>query len=300
MALHITNQETTNTPILTPPPALIPPLPADYPLSGLSNDQIEMIKDFRSIHLPAVMATLTGISCADEVEFTNDECLLRYLKATKWNLDHSVKRLQDTLQWRREYRPTESETSPLKSHAALGGQYYSGFDKKGRPILILISRLGGSVKDYETSIRFSIYTIEKGIRLMPKGVTQLCVLVDYSGMSVFNTGYPVSVMSKFMTMLSRHYPELLGTLVVVNPSWYMPIALGLLGPFLDPVTKAKMHFASPEDNSTVIKAEPGTGGWCDILDIVDAEQLPVELGGSYPFVFEAETYWKAFLEISMN
>ncbi|KAJ3081786.1 hypothetical protein HDU99_004660 [Rhizoclosmatium hyalinum] len=297
MTLSVANDATTSVPILTCPPSLVPPVPENYPFNGLTDAQTALMKDFRQVHLPTIFAALTGLPCDNEQLFTDDPCLLRYLKATKWKLDESAKRLQDTLQWRREYRPTESDTGPMESHAALGGQYFSGFDKKGRPLLILISRLGGSVKDYETSIRFSIYTIEKGIRLMPKGVTQLAVLVDYSDMSMFN-GYPISVTSKFMGVLSRYYPELLGTLVVVNPSWYMPVALGLLSPFLDPVTKAKMHFSNPNDGQ-VIKTEAGTGGWCNILDIVDAEMLPVELGGSFKFTFDAQTYWKAFLDIPM-
>ncbi|KAJ3073316.1 hypothetical protein HDU98_001798 [Podochytrium sp. JEL0797] len=278
MTLTLANEK-TGAPILTLPSSQVPPVPSDYPFNSLTQAQIDMVHSFRT-HLPAITAQLTSSPCADEETFTDDLCLIRFLKATKWDLGASVKRLTETLQWRREYRPTESDPILLESHAALGGQYYSGFDKKGRPLLILISRLGASVKDYETSMRFSIYTIEKGIRLMPRGVSQLAVLVDYSGMSLYN-GYPISVTSKFMGILANHYPELLGTLVVVNPSWYMPIAFGLLSPFLDPVTKGKMHFASPEGGK-VVKTEKGTGGWCNILDIVDAQMLPVELGDTYP------------------
>lgn len=31
------------------------------------------------------------------------ECLLRYLRASKWNLDNANQRLEDTLKWRREF-----------------------------------------------------------------------------------------------------------------------------------------------------------------------------------------------------
>ena len=31
------------------------------------------------------------------------ECLLRYLRASKWNLNNANQRLEDTLKWRREF-----------------------------------------------------------------------------------------------------------------------------------------------------------------------------------------------------
>lgn len=39
----------------------------------------------------------------DERMWLTRECLLRYLRATKWNLPQATQRLRDTVVWRREY-----------------------------------------------------------------------------------------------------------------------------------------------------------------------------------------------------
>ncbi|KAJ3390786.1 hypothetical protein HDU84_007031 [Entophlyctis sp. JEL0112] len=311
------NADTTSVPILTPPARILPVVPKDYPFNGLTPDQKTKMVEFRSTHLSSVFAGLTGTPCANEKEFADDVCLLKFLKATKWDLLASAKRLQETMQWRRDFRPTECDTDDpaIQAVNAVGSTYFNGFDKFCRPILVLVSRLGSDVKDYDASLRLSLYTLEKGTKLMPPGVTQLNVVCDYSGMTMFN-GYPLSVTSKFLGILAKHYPEMLGTLVnrpvlhfaipdnffplqiLINPSWYMPIAFTVLGPFIDPVTKSKMRFANP-GGAVITKPENGTGGWCNILDIVDADQLSVEFGGSLPFVFDADTYWKAFVAVPM-
>ncbi|KAJ3088970.1 hypothetical protein HK100_007890 [Physocladia obscura] len=288
----------TSIPILTAPERFVRELPANYPFNELTETQAQALANVRKNRLAGIYAGLTGKPCDNEPAWTDDVCLLKYLRATKWDFEAAVKRLQETMQWRRDFRPTENDIDSLKPHAAIGGQYYNGFDKLGRPILVLISRLGSEVKDYDTSLRYSLYTVEKGIKMMPKGVTQLNVLCDYSGMTMFN-GYPLSVTSKFLGILSRHYPELLGTLILINPSWYMPVAFTVLGPFIDPVTKAKMRFANPSGAPIEGKTENGTGGWCNILDIVDADMLAIEFGGSVPFTFNADIYWKEFLKIRL-
>ncbi|KAI8612048.1 CRAL-TRIO domain-containing protein [Chytriomyces sp. MP71] len=37
----------------------------------------------------------------------------------------------------------------------------------------------------------------------------------------------------------------------------------------------------------------GTGGWTDILTLIDADQLPVAFGGAHDFEYEHATYWRA-------
>ncbi|ORY40942.1 CRAL/TRIO domain-containing protein [Rhizoclosmatium globosum] len=293
MKLAVTNADSTSTPILTIPPNLIPPVPENHPFNGLSTEQKRMFDTFRNQELPLILNELTGTPCPEEQDFLSDECLVRYLKATKWQLDESVVRLQDTLQWRRDFRPRENRWEDMKTICAIGGQYLNGFDKKGRPLLVNVARLGGSVKNYDDSVRFSLYLMERAMMAMPKGVSQVCVLTEFSGSNMFN-GYPMSVTIKYLDILGKHYPELLGQSVVVHPSWYIPVLYKLVKPFMDPVTLAKICFAT-SDGRQEKKAEQGTGGWIRLLDIVDASMLPVELGGDYNFVFNINEYWKAFM-----
>ncbi|KAI8829276.1 hypothetical protein BJ741DRAFT_582234 [Chytriomyces cf. hyalinus JEL632] len=41
----------------------------------------------------------------------------------------------------------------------------------------------------------------------------------------------------------------------------------------------------------------GTGGWTDILDLIDADQLPVEFGGANELTYMHDVYWKAICEV---
>ncbi|KAJ3291016.1 hypothetical protein HDU79_002730 [Rhizoclosmatium sp. JEL0117] len=297
MRLTVTNTDSiaSSVPVLTIPPHLKPPVPEDYPFDSLTEDQRKQVKNLRS-QLPLILNELTGAPCPEESEFLSDECLVRYLKATKWQLDESVVRLQDTLQWRREFRPRENQWDDLKEICGIGWQYLNGFDKKGRPILTGVARLGGGMgngKKYDDSIRYIFYLCEKAMMAMPKGVSQLCIVTEFSGSSMFNS-YPISYSIKLLTIMERHYPEILGTVIIVNPSWYIPVLYNMLRPIADPATLAKVHFAS-SNGKQERKAEQGTGGWVNLLDIVDDNMLPVELGGSLNFVFDINEYWKAFM-----
>ncbi|KAI9332045.1 CRAL-TRIO domain-containing protein [Obelidium mucronatum] len=294
MRYTIANENRSSAiPALTAPDRLKPNVPENYPFNELTEAQTILVQEFRNIHLGAVKASLTGVPCADETEFISDECLVRYLRATKWKLDESVVRLQDTLQWRREYRPTEINEEDMKAICAVGGQYLNGFDKQGRPIMVNVARLGSSVKNYEHSVKFSIYLMERAIQSMPKGVSQVCVLTEYSGATMFN-GYPITVTMKYMDILSKHYPERLAVTCVVNPSWAIPMLYKLVKPFMDPVTLSKIHFAATDGRKDG-NSEHGTGGWLRLLDIADADQLPLEFGGEFDFTFDVNEYWKHFM-----
>src|SRR3569833_1579951 len=68
----------------------------------------------------------------DERMWLSQECLLRYLRATKWHEKDAATRLQETLTWRRDYGVEEltAEHSPPENET--GKQIILGYDKQGR------------------------------------------------------------------------------------------------------------------------------------------------------------------------
>ncbi|KAJ3236228.1 hypothetical protein HDU81_011080 [Chytriomyces hyalinus] len=58
-------------------------------------------------------------------------------------------------------------------------------------------------------------------------------------------------------------------------------------------------FGSEETAKTSENSENtvGTGGWTDILNLIGADQLPVEFGGANEFTYTHEVYWKAICEV---
>ena len=65
------------------------------------------------------------------------ECLLRYLRASKWSLDSARNRLQATLVWRREYGVEKLSADYVSEENETGKQVILGYDKEGRPCLYL-------------------------------------------------------------------------------------------------------------------------------------------------------------------
>ncbi|KAI8853058.1 CRAL-TRIO domain-containing protein [Chytridium lagenaria] len=249
--------------------------------------------------LPLIYGRLTGSPLGGEEEWADIPCLLRYLRATKWNVEIAVKRVEKTLQWRREYRPTEISPEEVEPESVTGKQFFTGFDKVGRPLYYLVPR-NENTKTYDRQLRYVVYNLEKGIALMPPSVEQLSIIIDYENMSMMSAP-SVQISKKFLEVLGDHYPERLGQGFMINPSWYLWMFFKLLGPFLDPVTKSKIHFVNVskqlEMNATGTKDEQGTAGWTNILFYVDPDQLPVAYGGTHNFVYDHKTYWKQYTAI---
>jgi hypothetical protein len=52
------------------------------------------------------------------------ECLLRYLRATNWNADVAIKRLEDTLKWRREFGIYDKITPEYIEPEVRGNEFF--------------------------------------------------------------------------------------------------------------------------------------------------------------------------------
>ncbi|KAJ3192720.1 hypothetical protein HK101_006084 [Irineochytrium annulatum] len=259
----------TSVPILKP--ALVtPPTPP-----ALTPDQGTMLTSLRQlVDDPEFLTSIPGEPLGDERAWLNDACLLRYLRATKWaSAPVARDRVAATVKWRREYRPTEITAEEVEPEGASGKHFFTGFDRQNRPLYWLVPR-------------------EKGISLMPEGVEQFGLMIDFEGQSMMNST-PISVSKQFLDIVSNHYPERLGIGIMINPTWYLWVFFKLLGPFLDPVTKSKIHFFNSKVQKQINDGNSeGSAGWTNIADHIDLDQVPVEYGGTFEFVWDHETYWR--------
>ncbi|KAJ3270319.1 hypothetical protein HDV01_000384 [Terramyces sp. JEL0728] len=229
-----------------------------------------------------------------EREWLDRGCLTRYLKATKWDLPKSIERLEKTLEWRREYKPDEITAENVEEEAITGKQIISGFDKCGRPILYLIPARENT-KTYDRQLRYTVYNLEKVIKMMPEGVETFCILVDYQDLSVM-TAPPLSVSKKFLEIFGNHYPERMHISFIVNPSWYIWVFFKLIKPFIDPVTAAKLHFVGQNQS----KKEDGMGGYVELTDYIDEHMLLKNYGGTHDWDWDFEYYWIAKMKQRKN
>ncbi|KAJ3151611.1 hypothetical protein HDU86_006030 [Geranomyces michiganensis] len=318
----------SSVPILVNPSP--PPVPAGYPRARYTPDQLQKLDAVReklianNPALAAAAATSTnnnpaspsppaGDNLHDDAAWCDDACLLRYLRAVKWDTEAAVKRIESTLKWRHEYGPHRIDPAEVEPEAVNGKEFLTGFDLQGRPSLYLVPRKEHT-KTYDRQLRYVVYNLERAIRAMPPGIESLNILIDYEGLSVF-TAPPASQSKKVLQILGDHYPERLGKGFIFNPSWYLWAFFKIIGPFIDPITRSKIHFvnlkklpaeapaansdehddsaAAPNTPEKAQKEAEGMGGWTDPRRFIAPEMLVAEYGGKHNFVYNHDVYWKA-------
>ncbi|KAL8786010.1 MAG: hypothetical protein Q9195_008391 [Heterodermia aff. obscurata] len=201
------------------------------------------------------------------------ECLLRYLRATKWNLASASSRLQNTLIWRREYALEGFTPEYISPENETGKQVQLGYDIHGRPCLYLNPARQNTTRS-EKQIQHLVFMLERTIELMPPGVENLALLCDMKQ----GAGKQPSVGQgrQVLSILQTHYPERLGRALVHNVPWVVWGFFKLINPFIDPATKEKMKFDE------------------DLRRLVPPGQLLRGYGGDVEFEYRHEVYWGAF------
>ncbi|KAJ3040162.1 hypothetical protein HDV00_011382 [Rhizophlyctis rosea] len=273
-----------------------PPLPQNWPRHNLTEDQTQKLETLKT-HVPALLASGSSDPAekSDEEKWLDDACLLRYLRATKWHTDQSVTRLEKTLKWRREYKPHKIPSEDVEPEGVTGKELITGFDHKGRPNVYLIPKRENS-KNFDRQLRFVVWNLEKTIKIMPPGVESMNLLIDYDQMGIFNAPSP-AIAKEFLQTLGDHYPERLGLGFMINPTWYLWAFFKIITPFMDPVTRAKVHFVDLKKQQQNKETSEGMGGWTNLLDYIDEEQLLGDYGGGHDFVYKHEDYWGAYSKI---
>jgi hypothetical protein len=150
----------------------------------------------------------------DERMWLTRECLLRYLRASKWNVAQAEQRLQATLTWRREYGVEKLTPDHISIENETGKQVILGFDINSRPCLYLIPSNQNTEKS-ERQIQHLVFMLERVIDLMGPNQETLALLVDFASTK---SGQSASVgqAKETLNILQNHYPERLGRALVLN------------------------------------------------------------------------------------
>ncbi|KAF4506707.1 hypothetical protein G6O67_006762 [Ophiocordyceps sinensis] len=204
------------------------------------------------------------------------ECLLRYLRATKWSVDESAKRLLSTLAWRREYGLDDFTAEYISPEQETGKQIIAGFDRHGRPCQYL--NPGRQNTDASPrQIHHLFYMVERVTDMMPPGVETLSLLINFKpSKQRQNTSVPVSTAREVLHILQNHYPERLGKALIINVPWLVSGFFKMVQPFIDPVTRQKLKFNE------------------DMKQYVPPEQLwSADWGGDMDFEYDHDVYWSA-------
>ncbi|KAI4630484.1 hypothetical protein J4E80_001420 [Alternaria sp. BMP 0032] len=241
----------------------------------------ELLADVRTWEtLPTTSAKTAETSpiSDDERMWLTRECLLRYLRATKWNLPQAIQRLRSTLVWRREYGTDRFTAEYISEENETGKQVLLGFDNEGRPCLYLLPQ-NQNTKETPKRVEHLVYMLERTIDLHPPGQESLALLIDFRNTGAGGTP-SMGIAKQVLDILQNHYPERLGRALLTHLPWYVNAFLKLINPFIDPVTKSKIKSNEPLPNH------------------VPTSQLMKVSGGEVDFKYDHSVYWPALEKIS--
>ncbi|KAI0822555.1 CRAL/TRIO domain-containing protein [Trametes gibbosa] len=258
-------------------PPHIPVDPAALPAQLQITDTQQALYDEVLKHFDRDDYALPGVDngALTEAEkfWLSHECLLRFLRAVKWaSAQAAVKRLEDTLKWRREYGVYDLITaSHVEPEAVTGKMIIWGYDSDDRPALYLRP----SKQNTEETIRqvhYVVWALERVTELMGPGVETLALMVNFADRA---KNPSLGQARTVLNILQTHYPERLGRAFVVNVPFLINAFFKLITPFIDPLTRPKLRF-NPD---------------CLAEGLFAPDQLISEWSGSAHVEYVHERYW---------
>jgi len=206
---------TLKTPIVDPVESAIPATPTE-----LTSEQeekyealLETVKSWKEI--PSTKGK-EGPITEDEIMWLTRECLLRYLRATKWVTAEAAKRLLGTLTWRREYGVGDLTGDHISPENETGKQIIFGFDIEARPCLYL-NPGRQNTEPSPRQVQHLVFMVERVVNLMVPGQETLALLINFkSSKSRSNTAPGIGQGKEVLNILQTHYPERLGRALIIN------------------------------------------------------------------------------------
>lgn len=255
------------------------------PRPELTSDQQQKYQTFLSTvekwtEVPDALASGSKSSPLEEDErmFMTRDCLLRYLRADKWNINAAETRLRNTISWRREYGVKKITADYIGVENETGKQLIVGYDNEGRPCQIMRPSKQNTERG-PRQIEHLVFMLERSIDLMPAGQETLTLLINFAE-TKSGQGATLAQGRQTLYILQNHYPERLGRALVTNVPFMIWGFFKLITPFIDPLTKEKIKFN--EDSGLH----------------VPREQLLKECGGLVDFDYEHDKYWPALNKLA--
>jgi hypothetical protein len=151
-----------------------------------------------------------------EIMWLTRECILRYLRATKWNLADATKRLLATLTWRREYGVEELTGEHISPENETGKQIIVGFDNASRPCHYL-NPGRQNTNPSPRQVQHLVFMVERAINMVGPGQETLALLINFkASKSRSNTAPGIGQGREVLNILQTHYPERLGRALIIN------------------------------------------------------------------------------------
>eukprot|EP01063_Lacrimia_lanifica_P011181 TRINITY_DN17989_c0_g1_i1.p1 TRINITY_DN17989_c0_g1~~TRINITY_DN17989_c0_g1_i1.p1 ORF type:complete len:433 (+),score=155.53 TRINITY_DN17989_c0_g1_i1:42-1340(+) len=178
--------------------------------------------------------------------------LCRYLRARKWDPKAAAEMLEGTIKWRAETQPGAITYDTVADQADFLSNYLWGFDAAGHVICYMrVSR--DPPGDADEKMKFVIHNIEEATRWLDahahlfRGVERMSYVIDLKGFTMANSVRDMKVCKEWLSVLGNHQPERLHKAYLMNYPGAFKVFFGMLKPFIDPVTKAKVNWVPPAE-----------------------------------------------------
>ena len=270
--------------------------PIKPPLFDLTPEQeqkykqvLEYFQDYATQEIPVNDSSGAPKHAMTEEEkaWLTKECFLRYLRASKWKVDNCIKRIKETLIWRRTFGivniPGHTDETKLITPQLVeienetGKNLIVGYDIDNRPCLYLrngYQNTSASIRQ----VQHLVFMLERVIQYMPPGQDTLALLIDFKAAPAhlnLSFKFPsLGICKQVLHILQNHYPERLGRGLFTNIPWIGYTFFKMVGPFIDPYTKLKTIYDQPFEN------------------FVPKEHLDKEFNGILDFEYIHDVYWK--------
>ncbi|KAJ5492170.1 hypothetical protein N7453_010267 [Penicillium expansum] len=197
----------------------------------------------------------------DERMWLTRDCLLRYLRATKWDVSPC------------------GDTSPEHPHMApRANRSFLGYDIHARPCLYLLPSNQNTEKSHR-QLEHLVFMLERAIDLSGPGQETVTLIVDFKE-TTSGQNASLSQAKQTLSFLQNHYPERLGRALVLNVPFIIRGFFKLITPFIDPNTHQKLRFNE------------------DLRQHVPPSQLMKSVGGDVEFRYDHASYWPTLNQLA--
>ncbi|KAF8400082.1 hypothetical protein HHK36_015957 [Tetracentron sinense] len=170
----------------------------------------------------------------------DDMMIRRFLRARDLDVEKASCLFLKYLKWRQTFVPNGSiSASEIPNELAHNKLFVQGFDKKGRPILVVVGARHFHIKKgLEEFKRFVVYSLDKIIARMPAGQEKFVCIGDLEGWGYSNTDIRGHL--EALSILQDYYPERLGKLFMVHVPYIFMTAWKVVYPIIDNKTRKKV------------------------------------------------------------
>lgn len=209
----------------------------------------------------------------------SDTTVLRFYRGRDRDESKAMKALIKHVEWREanDVAGIMNKQEIFKQELQSGKFAVKGCDNSGRPaVFIYAARHNKNERDLEELKRLIIYTMETVLQMAQPHEERMVIVFDLSGFGMSCMDY--DALKMLVNILSYNYPETLSVSYVVNAPFLFWGCWGLIKPWLDPVTAAKVQFVKQDNLSSYFDEA-----------VLSTSAVPSAANNAYPQISKSTT-----------